>query len=56
LKLKDKYFEHDIKMYKTQIKQLKELVFKFTNTIKTQITKLDAVTSRNEKLTHEIKN
>jgi prefoldin subunit 5 len=56
LKSKDKYFECDIKMYKTQIKQLEKSVFKFTDMIKTQTTKLDAVTSQNEKLTHEVRN
>jgi hypothetical protein len=43
-------------MYKTQIKQLEELVFKFTDTIKTQTTKLDVVTSQNKKLIHEVRN
>jgi hypothetical protein len=43
-------------MYKTQIKQLEELISKFTDIIKTQTTKLDAVTSQNKKLTHEVRN
>jgi hypothetical protein len=53
---KDKYFESDINKCKIQIKHLEESVFSLKDTIKTQTTKLDAVTSQNEKLIHEVKN
>jgi hypothetical protein len=53
---KDEYFESDMNKCKIQIKYLKKSVFSLKDTIKTQTTKLDAVTSQNEKLTHKIRN